>query len=510
MSPAAQANRGPITLGIMIAAVMTGLDTTVANVALPHMQGSLSASPEQITWVLTSYIVAAAVMTPVSGWLAARLGLKFMLLVVIAGFTAVSVLCGMATSLPEMVVFRVLQGMMGAPMLPLAQAVLLNINPPERYGRAMALFTMASVVSPVIGPVVGGYLTEDLSWRWCFFINIPAGAVAMLLLWTAMPREAPQRRPFDFLGFGSLAVAIAALQLMLDRGPSQDWFGSREIWTEAVLALGGFWVYLTHTLTAKHPLFSPALARDRNFVATTIFGFFFSVLSFASLSLLPLMTQGVLAYPVLWSGIVSMPRGLAMLAVLQVMGRLDALVDRRLLVGIGLALMTAAFWRMTHFDLSMSSRQFINATLLQGLGQGIIFVPLATLAFATMDPALRAEASAISNLLRSLGGSVGISLMQATMAVNSQKMHASLAAHIRPDDPVLRAALPPGLSPYTLPGAVALNDEITRQATMVAFVDNFRLMTLIGVCCIPLVLLLRQPRRPAEPSAAQATEIHAG
>jgi DHA2 family multidrug resistance protein len=222
------------------------------------------------------------------------------------------------------------------------------------------------------------------------------------------------------------------------------------------------------------------------------------VLSFASLSLLPLMMQGVLAYPVLWSGIVSMPRGLAMMAVLQVMGRLDALVDRRLLVGVGLFLMTAAFWSMAHFDLSMSSRQVIDATLLQGVGQGIIFVPLATLAFATMDPALRAEASAISNLLRSLGGSIGISLMQATMAINGQRMHASLAAHVRPDDPVLRAGLPPGLSPYTVHGAVALNDEITRQATMVAFVDDFRLMTLIGVCCIPLVLLLRQ----APPRAA--------
>jgi DHA2 family multidrug resistance protein len=375
----------------------------------------------------------------------------------------------------------------------------------------MALFTMAAVVAPVMGPVVGGWLTEDLSWRWCFYINVPAGIGSMLLLWIFLPHEPPRPRPFDFLGFGSLAVAIAAFQLMLDRGPSQDWFGSREIWTEALLAAGGFWVYLTHTLTAKHPLFPPALARDRNFVATTVFGFFFSVLSFASLTLLPLLMQGIMGYPVMWSGVVSMPRGLAMMAVLQVMGRVDALVDRRLLVAIGLSLMIAAFWQMAQFDLSMSSREIVVATLLQGVGQGIIFVPLATLAFATINPALRPDASAISNLLRSLGGSVGIALMQAMMAVNSQTMHASLAARVRLDDPVLRAAIPDGLGPSTVHGALALNEEITRQATMVAFVDDFRMMTLIAVCCLPLVLILRQPRsRAVETQVDAQVEAHMG
>jgi DHA2 family multidrug resistance protein len=503
-------NRGPITLGIMMAAVMSALDTTVANVALPHMQGNLSASPEQITWVLTSYIVATAVMTPMTGWLAARLGLKRMLLITVAAFTAISVLCGLATTLPEMVVFRTLQGVAAAPLMPLGQAVLLNINPPERYGRAMAIFTMAAVVAPVIGPVVGGYLTEDLSWRWCFYINVPAGAGSILLLTIFLPHEAPTRRPFDFLGFGSLAVAVAALQLLLDRGPTKDWFGSREICVEAVVAVIAFWIYVTHTVTAEHPLFDPALARDRNFTTTTIFGFFFSILSFSSLTLLPLLMQGVLGYPVIWSGILSMPRGLAMMAVLQVMGRVDSLVDRRLLVALGLGLMIAAFWRMAQFDLTMGGRTIVWATVIQGLGQGIIFVPLSTLAFATMDPALRADASAINNLLRNLGGSIGISLMQAMMAFNSQTMHASLAARVTPGDPVLRAGLPAALSPETVHGAMALNEEITRQATMVAFIDDFRLMVAIGFCALPLVLLLRQPRRAAAASVETLAEAHAG
>ena len=508
MSAVSASSRGPITIGIMMAAVMSALDTTVVNVALPHMQGNLSASPEQITWVLTSYIVAAAVMTPLSGWLVARVGLKTMLVLCIGGFTIASVLCGLAANLPEMVLFRMLQGILAAPMAPLTQAVLLNINPPERYGRAMALFTMAVVVAPVVGPVVGGYLTEDFSWRWCFFINVPAGIGSVLLLWTFLPKDEIKSRRFDFLGFGSLGVAVACLQLMLDRGPTQDWFGSREIWIEAVTAGIAFWVYVTHTLTAKHPLFEPALARDRNFVSTTIFGFFFNLVLFCSMALLPLMMQGVLGYPVIHTGVLSMPRGLVMLALLQVMGRVDALVDRRLLCAIGWSLVIVAFWMMSRFDLSMTGTSVVWATVLQGLGQGIIFVPLSTLAFATVDPSLRAEASSINNLVRSLGGSAGIAVIQAMTANNSQKMHASLAAHIDMADPVVRAGLPPGMSPATVQGAMALNEEITRQATMVAYVDDFKLLVVLAVICLPLIALLRQPkRRPALSETAEPAVI---
>jgi DHA2 family multidrug resistance protein len=509
VSAVSATNRGPITLGIMLATVMSGLDTTVVNVALPHMQGNLSASPEQITWVVTSYIVAVAVMTPVTGWLAARLGLKTMLLFCVAGFTAASALCGLATNLPEMVLFRLLQGCLAAPLMPLAQAVLLNINPPERFGRAMALFTMGVVVAPVVGPVVGGYLTDNLSWRWCFYINVPTGIAAILLLWVFMPGEKPRLRRFDFLGFGSLGLAVACLQLLLDRGPTLDWFSSREIRVEAVLAAAGLWVFVTHTVTATHPLFDRSLVRDRNFVASTIFGFFFSVLMFSSMVLQPLMMQGVLGYSVMYSGVISMPRGVAMMAVLQIIGRVDALVDRRLLASIGMALIVGGFWMMAQFDLSMTSRQIVYATVLQGVGQGILFVPLATLGFATINPALRAEASSMSNLVRNLGGSAGIAAMQAMTAFSSQSMHASLAAHIRPDDPVVRAGLPAYLSPDTAQGALALNAEITRQATMVAYVNDYRLLTAVGLLCIPLVLLLRQPRGITIATESTPVEIHA-
>jgi DHA2 family multidrug resistance protein len=500
---AAVAHRRPITLGLMLATIMSILDTTVVNVSMPHMQGSLSASSEQITWVVTSYIVATAVMTPISGWLATRVGLKPLMLIAIAGFTLASMLCGIAADMQQMVVFRALQGMAGAPIAPICQAVLLNINPPERYGRATALFMMGNVAAPVVGPIVGAWLTETLSWRWCFYINLPAGICSILLLSTFMPREGHEARRFDFLGFGSLALGIATFQLMLDRGPSQDWFGSREICTYAALAAGSSWVFFAHMLTAKRPLFDPRLARNRNFVSTTILSFFLNMPMYAGITLLPLMMQGLLGYPAMISGLVSVPRGLLMMATLVVIGRLDAIVDRRVLVAAGLLFCVLGFWRMTGFSLSMGSHSIVWAGVLQGIGQGIIFVPLATLAFATVDPALRPDATAIANLVRNLAGSLGIALMQALTAFNTQAMHVALAAHITPGSLALHA-LPSALPLASAKGAVALNAEITRQAMMVAYVDDFWLMIALGLVCIPLLLLLRKPRPGAAVRATDA------
>ena len=491
MSADRPVNRQLITLGIIMSTFMSSIDTTVANIALPHIQGNLSASPEQITWVITSYIVATAITIPLSGWLAAQFGIKRMLLASIVTFTAASVLCGVAHSLPELVIFRMLQGIAAAPMAPLTQTVLFNINPPERFGRAMALFTMAAVVAPAVGPILGGYLTEDLSWRWCFFINVPVGIASFLLITAFLPGDPARPRPFDFLGFGSLATAIAAFQLMLDRGTTLDWFASREIITEATVAGTAFWVFIAHSLTARSPLFPGGLLRDRNFVTSTVFGFFFAVLTFCSFTLLPLMMQGLLGYSVIHAGVLSMPRGLVMLAILQVMGRIDAMVDRRLLVALGLVFFVAAFWLMSRFSLEMSGEPIIWASMLQGVGQGILFVPLSTLGFATISHKLRPDASALSNLVRNVGGSIGIATIQALTAMNSQSMHASLAAHV---GRVRGMALPEMLSPDTAAGAQVLNAEISRQALMVGYMDDFRLMTIIGALCIPLVLLLRQPK----------------
>lgn len=497
-----------ITAGLVLAAMTSALDATIAIIALPHIQSSLSASSEQITWVLTSYMVAQAMVMPLTGWLTDRLGMKVLLVTCVCGFTVSSLLCAVATSLPEMVLYRILQGVLGAPLLALSQAVLLNIYPPHRQGHAMAIWSMSTALAPVAGPALGGWITEHLSWRWCFYINVPIGVVSLLLLFFAMPRASTKHRRFDFLGFGSLIIGVAALQLLLDRGTSKDWFNSREIWAEAILAAGAFWVFLMHTLTARRPLFDPEIARDQNFVASIAFGVFFNVVIFGGLTLLPLMMQGVMGYSVLTSGYYSTPRGLATFTVLLFAGRLDSLVDRRILVALGMTIMTYAYWRMAHFDLSMSGANIAVATAVQGFGQGLAMVPLTTLSYATLNPALRAEASGLGNLIRGFGGSAGIAGMQALAIQNTQSMHASMTGQIRLDDPVVSAGLPAWLSPGSPQGALALDHEITRQATMVGYVNDFRLMAVLGLICIPLILLFRNPRRATAIETSQEAAAH--
>jgi len=489
-------NRWPITISIMLATVMNSLDTTIANVALPHMQGSVSASPEQITWVLTSYIVSAAIMTPLSGWLADRIGRKRMFLISIGGFTAASMLCGIATSLPEIVLYRVLQGVFGAALIPLSQAVLLDINPPEKHGQAMAIWGAGAILGPILGPALGGYFTENFSWRWCFYINLPIGILAFLgVLFFISGDRTRAAKKFDFLGFGMLTLFIAAFQMVLDRGPSQDWFQSKEIWTETILAAVGLWVFVAHTFTTDHPFFDKALIRDRNFVTASIFGFFVGILLFSTMALLPPMMQVLMGYPVLASGLYSMPRGLGSFAAMFLVGRVIGKVDTRLILLTGLSLSCIALWQMMNFDLAMTARPFITSGIIQGLGIGLLFVPLSTLAFATIPPHLRPEGSSVYTLVRNLGSSVGISIMNALVVANTQTMHASLAAKVVTSDPVVRNALPGMFNPATTSGIVALNAEITRQASMVAYVDDFRLMFVITIACMPMLLLMRRPRR---------------
>ncbi|HEX8055251.1 MAG TPA: DHA2 family efflux MFS transporter permease subunit [Novosphingobium sp.] len=500
-------NRPLITLGLILSAFMSAMDTTVANIALPHIQGSISASPEQITWVITSYFIAQAVTIPISGWLAARFGLKPMLLFCVFGFTVTSVMCGLAMNLPELVLFRALQGVVAAPLMPVAQSVLININPPERLGRATALFTMAAVVAPAVGPVIGGWLTDELSWRWCFYINLPAGLLSMGLLYFFLPNSPPAPRPFDVLGFASLGIAVSALQLMLDRGTTLDWFDSREIWIEASVAACAFWIFLVHSITAKAPLFPRALLGDRNFQTSALFGFFFSTLTFTSFALLPLMMQGVLGYSAVHAGVLSAPRGMLMLVILQFMGRLDTLIDRRVLIAVGLSFFVLAFWEMSRFDLSMDGDRIVWATLMQGFGQGILFVPLSTLGFMTIAPHLRPDAAAATSFVRNVGGSISVAVFQALTVTNSQTVQTTLSAHIGRE--VAEAqVLPSYLSPDTTQGAVALAGEIQRQALMVAYVDDFRLLTIIAVLSIPLVLLIRSPRGRAKDTVPMPIEAH--
>lgn len=490
------ANRGPITISIMLATVMNSIDSTIANVALPHIQGSVSASQEQITWVLTSYIIAAAIMTPLTGWLADRLGRKRLFLFSIAGFTGASMLCGIATSLPEIVIFRLFQGMCGASLIPLSQAVLLDINPPEKHGQAMAVWGAGAILGPIIGPALGGWLTDDFSWRWVFLINLPIGMLAFAGVWFFISPDAEARaKPFDFLGFGSLVLFVGMGQMMLDRGPSVDWFDSFEIKIYFVLSNIGLWLFLVHSATAKHPFFDPGLLADRNFATATVFGFFIGILLFSTMALLPPMMQSLMGYPVLTSGLVAMPRGVGSFAAMFIVGRLVGKVDTRLILLTGLSIGAVAQWMMTQFDLSMNMTPFMVAGVIQGFGIGLLFVPLSVLAFATLPPHLRAEGSSFYTLVRSLGASVGISIMQALTVSNAQSAHQALADHINPADPVVAAALAGQADVATSAGAAMLNGEVTRQATMIAYVDDFWLMMVLTALCIPMLLLMRPPKK---------------
>jgi DHA2 family multidrug resistance protein len=491
------ANRRPITAALMLATLMVTLDSTIANVALPHIQGSVSAAQDQITWVLTSYIIATAIMTPLSGWLAQKIGRKRMFLMSIFGFVVASMLCGIATSLPEIVLFRLLQGIAGASMMPLSQSVMLDMYPPKQVPQVMAIWSSAVILGPIMGPALGGWLTEDLSWRWVFFINLPIGILAFMILNFYMDRdEGGRERPFDFLGFGALVTFVCGFQLLLDRGPSQDWFDSKEIWVEATMAAIGLWVFVVQTITSQHPFFHRDLARDRNFVTTTIFGFFTGALLYASSALLPTLMQNLLGFSVLQSGYASMPRGLgsliAFLAVPMLLQRFGA----RPVLFAGLLISMVALWQMAQFDLSMTAMPIMISGLVQGLGTGLLFAPLTTLAYVTLSPVHRTEGTIVSTMARSLGSSAGISVIQAGIISKSAMAHSVLADHVQPSDPVFAAVNPAFMNPATTLGAEILNGEVTRQATMIAYDSVFGMMIPIVLVMIPLLLFLRPPAQP--------------
>src|SRR5580698_5269485 len=358
------ANRIPITAAMILATLMITIDSTIANVDLPHIQGSVSASQDQITWVLTSYIIAAAIMTPLSGWLSQKLGRKRMFLFSIAGFTIASMACGLSTNLPEIVIFRLLQGIAGATMMPLSQTVMLDLFPPRQIPTVMALWSASVVLGPIIGPALGGWLTENASWRWVFFINAPLGALSFMGLFLFMSiDEGGRQRPFDFLGFGGIVMFIGGLQLMLDRGPSQDWFGSTEIWTETIVMMIGLWIFVVQTLTAAQPFFHRDLAKDRNFVGSSLFSFFVGALLFAATALLPTLMQNLLGYSALQAGYASMPRGIGSFLGFMLMPFLLRRVSARLIVFTGVLISLFAVWQMMHFDLSMTSKQIVVAGL---------------------------------------------------------------------------------------------------------------------------------------------------
>jgi DHA2 family multidrug resistance protein len=495
-------HRGLITASVTLATVLQAVDTTIANVALPHIGGNLSASLEQMDWVLTSYIVAAAIMTPLSGWLAGRYGRKRVLVASVIGFTVSSMLCGMAQSIEQIVLFRVLQGLSGAGLVPLSQAVLLDINPPERHGRAMALWGQGVVLGPMLAPVLGGWLTDNYSWRWVFYINVPFGILSAIGLMAYVHETETRRTRFDFLGFGALSLAVGTLQILLDRGELRDWFGSPEIWIETGVAIGALYVFFVHTLTTREPFISLGLFKDANFSMGNLLVFVVGVVLFATLALLPPLLEDLLGYPVLTSGIAMAPRGFGSFVSMYLAGRLIGRVDTRLLIAIGIAVTAVSLDMMCGYSTLMPQTLVWWTTFLQGIGTGLTYVTVTTVTFATLGVQYRSEGTSMFNLLRNVGSSIGIAATGALLTRNTQVMHERLAAHILPWGGQLQLHMP---FSFTAPaGLAALNAAVNRQAQMIAYNDDFKLMFWMTLALIPLVLLLRPARaRPQEPAVLE-------
>jgi DHA2 family multidrug resistance protein len=497
-----------ITACAIGATVLQLLDQTIANVALPYMQGSFSASYDEIVWVLTSYITASAIMTAPVGWLAERFGRKPLYVGSILGFTLTSMMCGAAQSIGQIVVFRVLQGVFGASLVPLSQATLLDIYPFERRGFAMAIWGVGVMLGPIMGPTVGGWLTETYSWRYVFYINLPFGLLAAAGLMVFLPSTRGKGRlRFDWLGFGVLTAGIGAMQLMLDRGQDQDWFTSREIIAEAVIAGLGLYLFLVHVTYARQPLIHPALFKDINYASGVLLMFMVGIFMVSSLALMTPWLQVLSNYPVETAGLIMAPRGFGSLVTTMWGGRLLAKVDARVLVGLGLVLLTYSYWLMTGWTPDVSPREIIYTIVIQGGAMGLLFTPIQMLAFTTLDPALRTEGASLFSLLRNLGAAIGVSVATAMLARNSQAMHEMIGASLTPFNRALQAVGTPGgavhqmIDPATRHGAMLLDRMVNHQAQIVAYADDYVLLIAATIPAWLLLLLMRLPRKPVGSAA---------
>jgi len=501
----AVAHRGVITLCCMIGTLMQALDSTIANVALPYMQGSLSATYDQITWVLTSYIIAAAIMTAPVGWLAARFGRRNLFVVSLAGFTVTSMLCGLAQSLSQIVIFRIAQGMFGAALVPLSQSIMLDIYPAERRGEAMAIWGMGVMVGPIMGPTLGGYLTEFYSWRWVFYVNLPFGIVAMLGLMVFMRRlRGNVSLRFDWLGFAVLALGIGAFQMMLDRGELKDWFSSREIIVEAVLAGLGLYLFVVHLLTAERPFIPPRIFLDLNFSASMLVMFSAGLVLVASSALLAPYLQELAGYPVETAGLVLAPRGVGTMAAMLVAGKLSDRFDPRLLMLAGVAALEYSIWLMLGWTPDVAPRAVAWVIVVQGAGLGLIFTPLQVMAFATLPVAMRTDGTSLLSLFRNFGSAIGVSITSDLLDRVGQVEHSVLAGLVTPfrrlfqDNPAIHHFLDPSQAA----GAAYLNQVLDQQSQAIAYLADFKVMMIATLPIIPLILMMRRQAARAEAESA--------
>ena len=488
---AARRRRTLITIVVMMATIMHALDGTIANVALPSIQGSLLATQEQVSWVVTSYIVASAIMTPLAGFCAVRFGLRRILVSAVIGFTAVSMMCGAAQTLDQLVLFRALQGGFGASLVPLSQALMMDTFSREEQGKAMAMWGVGTMIGPITGPSLGGWLTEEYSWRWVFYINLPVGILCAFGLMVLIKNQPGDRnRSFDLLGFTLLAVAIGMFQLMLDRGQQLDWFDSIEIIAEALVAGVAATMFVIHMLTDSHPFLSRDLFKNRNLMVGLIFTALAGLILIVSATLMPPMLQQLKGYPVFTTGIVMAPRGIGMMVAMMIVSRLIGRVDARLLIAAGLVLCAYSLWEVTIFTLDVSEQAIVWNGVWHGFGLGLVFPPLTTLSFATIPLRIRTEGAAINALLRNLGASIGIAVLVGLLERNTRANRAELVEVFTPFHggwPFGTAT--PGFNAQLL---AIWDNEMTRQAAMIGYINDFRVMMICTVLAIPLLLFMQR------------------
>jgi DHA2 family multidrug resistance protein len=484
-----------VLIGSMAGVLMQALDTTIANVALPYMEGSLSASYDQITWVLTSYIIAAAIMTAPVGWIAARFSKKTFLITSIAGFTIASMLCGASQNLTQMVTFRLIQGVFGAALGPLSQAVMLDMYPPHKRGNVMAIWGMGVMLGPILGPTLGGVLTDAYNWRWVFYINVPFGIAACIALSVFFKDTAKDRSlKFDWFGFGALSVGLASLQLLLDRGNTKDWFSSPEIVIEAIISGIALYLFLVHMLTAKKPFIPKAIFKDRNFLGGLVLMFVMGLVLLASSALISPYLQNLSGRSVTQTGFLMVPRGLGVMVSMVFAGRLTMKMDPRVIMTAGAALLLWSLWAMTDWTPAVAEGTVSTVTFIQGLGMGLVFVPMNLVAFATLTAQLRTDGAGLTNLMRNIGSAIGVSLTTTILANSAQVIHARLAGQASMFNRALGVNGPSMFMNPQIPfGLANLNSLIEYRAQVQAYANDFLFMFVISMPVFVIIWLMKRP-----------------
>lgn len=484
-----------VMLCSMAGTLMQALDSTIANVALPYMQGSLAASRDQITWVLTSYIVTAAIMTAPVGWFASRYGRKTVAIVSLSGFTITSMMCGAALNLDQMILFRLLQGAFGAALSPLSQSIMLDLYPIEKRGQIMAIWGVGVMVGPILGPTLGGYLTDVYNWRWVFYVNLPFGVAAVTgiaLFFRDTHRDSTLK--FDWLGFAMLGVGIGALQLLLDRGTSKDWFSSGEIVIEAILAGLGLYLFIVHLITSNGTFIPREIFRDRNYVSSMVLMFMVGLVMLASSALLPPYLEDLAGYSVQDTGWLMAPRGVGTMITMFIAGRLAMRIDPRYIMGLGTGLMLWSMWEMSRWTPEIAAWHLAATTFIQGIGMGMVFVPMNLVAFATLSPRFRTDGSAMINLIRNLGSSIGVSITTTFLANSIQTVHAQLAAHATPFNRALSQNAPSMWWNLQMPfGAATLDAVINQNAQVISYANDFLFMFFVSLPALAVIFLMRRP-----------------